>query len=117
MLAIEMVSCYGQSVGASIFDTCVWIGRFIEAWGGDYRLITRQTVKKYVCPGVRHAGDRQVRAALISRVGVPGTKNKPGPTYGVKTHLWAALAVAVTCAEIGSCPESPVGNSRKTKSS
>ncbi|MHC4644193.1 MAG: hypothetical protein ACYTBJ_01730 [Planctomycetota bacterium] len=99
-LAIESVSCYGKPVGESVFSTCMWIGRFVEAWGGSFTLIPRQVVKKYICPGVRNAGDKQIRTALISRLGSPGTKKKPGPTYGVKSHLWAALAVAVTCAEM-----------------
>jgi hypothetical protein len=36
-----------------------------------------------------------VRQALIDRLGLQGTKKAPGPTYGIKSHEWAALAVAV----------------------
>jgi hypothetical protein len=36
-----------------------------------------------------------VRQALIDRLGPQGTKKNPGPTYGMRSHLWAALAVGV----------------------
>ena len=108
-LAYEMVACYGMPVGAEVFDTCVWIGRFIQAWTTGrsayrpYRAITRLDVKLHLCQSVR-AKDSNIRQALIDRFGpgkakAIGLKKTPGPLYGLKSHLWAALAVAVTAAD------------------
>jgi len=36
---------------------------------------------------------------LLDLLGPQGTKAKPGPTYGIKSHSWAALAVAVFAAQ------------------
>lgn len=98
--AIEMVACYGMPVGAEVFDTCVMIGRFVQAFGKPTNLITRLTVRHHLCHTAK-AGDPNIRQALIDRFGgtrklAIGTKRKPGPLHGVKLHLWAALAVAVT---------------------
>jgi len=99
-VAIEMIASYGMPVGKEVFETCVWIGRFCEAWKGESEpaLIYRRDVKLHLCGSVR-AKDANIRQALIDKLGPQGTKKAPGPTYGVKSHAWAALAVAVTFAE------------------
>jgi hypothetical protein len=94
---IEMIACYGMAVGASVFETCIWIGRFTELSrlaGGKLSRVFRRDIKLHLCNSAR-AKDANVRQALIDRLGPQGTKKAPGPTYGVKSHEWAALAVAV----------------------
>lgn len=102
VLAIEMIASYGMAVGASVFETCRWVGRFEELWacnGRRVRLVYRKDVKMHLC-GSPRAKDANIRQALIDKVGPPGLKASPGPTYGVKSHAWAALAVAVTAMEM-----------------
>ncbi len=101
-LAIEGIACYGMAVGKETFDTCIWIGRFIEAFGGgNYTLIYRPDIKLHLCKSAR-AKDANVRQALIDKFGgsdAIGLKKTPGPLYNIKSHCWAALAVAVTYCE------------------
>lgn len=103
-VAIEMIASYGMAVGREVFETCVWIGRFIERRSGHNacRLVYRKDVKLHLC-GSPRAKDANIRQALIDRWGgkaeAVGTVKKPGPLYGVKSHAWAALAVAVTALE------------------
>lgn len=97
--AIEKIACYGMAVGAEVFETCVWTGRFIERWRdyagmGDPIRIPRGDIKVHICRSNR-AKDTNIRQALIDRFGAPGTKKAPGPLFGVTSHCWAALAVAV----------------------
>lgn len=97
-LAIEMIASYGMPVGAEVFETCVWIGRFIESWDGPFTKIYRREVKSFLC-GDSKAKDGNIRQALIDRYGgssAIGTKKSPGPLYGISKDVWAALAVAVT---------------------
>ena len=96
-LAIEMIASYGMPVGAEVFDTCVWIGRFVEAFGRpeDVDLVYRRDVKLHLC-GTTRAKDANVRQALVDLFGPPGRKANPGPTFGVVSHAWAALGVAAT---------------------
>jgi hypothetical protein len=97
VLAIEtMQASYGATVGASVIDTLRWVGRFQQAWHSpeEVLLITRQAVKATLCNGNTRANDAGVRQALIDKLGPPGRKAAPGPTYGVSSHGWAALAVA-----------------------
>ena len=86
-----------------VFDTAVWVGRFKQTWidaggRGDPELIGRREVKLHLL-GRANGNDSLVRHALLDIVGPSGTKRKPGPTYGVKADLWAALGVAVTVAD------------------
>lgn len=105
LLAVEMIASYGMAVGREVFETCVWIGRYLEAWErrqGKYRLVYRKDVKLFHCETTR-ANDSNIRAALIDRFGpgkelAIGTKRAPGPLYGVKGDEWAALAVGLTAA-------------------
>lgn len=101
-LAIEMIASYGMPVGREVFETCVWIGRFVESWGGPYTFVYRKNVKLHLCNSPR-ANDATIRQALIDRYGgkqaAIGTKRAPGPLYGVKADVWSALAIAVTYSE------------------
>ena len=93
---IEMIASYGMAVGAEVFETCVWVGRFMEMFGeARCERIKRLEVKLWLCHDSK-AKDANIRQALIDRLGVVGTKNAPGPLFGVAGDMWAALAVAVT---------------------
>lgn len=101
---IEMIASYGMPVGREVFETCVWIGRFLQGAGLDANrdetsLVYRQPAKLHLC-GSPKAKDGNVRQALLDRFGgsreaAIGVKRDPGPLYGVSSHMWAALAVAV----------------------
>lgn len=107
-LAVEMISCYGMSVGTSVFDTCVYIGRLIQAWetsnpGLPWEFIYRKEEKMLLCNSMR-ANDSTIRQAIMDRYGSTrrkaiGIKKYPGPLYKIRKDIWAALAVAITAAE------------------
>jgi len=162
-IVLEGIACHGMPVGAETFTTCIWIGRFVEAWGGHWDLVYRNDVKLHLCQSPR-AKDPMVRQALIDKFGgeskaiggvkcetckgvgtrgylradcaecfgtgtVTGVRNlkncpkckgkcfvrgerstchdcrgskwkhPPGPLFGIATHCWSALAVAVTFTE------------------
>lgn len=69
---IEMVASYGMPVGRDVFETCVWIGRFLERWeehrAAPVERITRKEVVLCLC-GTPRAKDANVRQALIDRFG------------------------------------------------
>ena len=107
-VAIEMVASYGMSVGASVFETCVWIGRFqqhaLTASGDLPELIYRRDVKLHHC-GQTKATDSNIAQALKDRFapGQPnhgkGTKAAPGFFYGFRADIWQAYALAVLAAD------------------
>jgi len=103
-MVIEMIASYGMPVGADVFDTCVWIGRFIERFGAltSYS-IYRKDVKLHLCGNLR-AKDANIRRAILDmypktgggKTPQIGTKKQPGPLYGVTSHAMSALAVGLT---------------------
>jgi hypothetical protein len=93
-VAIEMVASYGMAVGASVFNTCLWVGRFWEIARKEPMLCYRKDIKMFLCKTMR-SKDKDIRQALLNLIGPQGSKDKQGPTYGLKSHTWSALAVAV----------------------
>jgi hypothetical protein len=94
IVAIEMIASYGMKVGASVFETCYWVGRFSEVARSCCEKCYRKDIKKYLC-GTLRSKDKDIRKALLDRVGEQGTTKNQGPTCGLKSHTWAALAVAL----------------------
>ena len=114
-LVVEKVVNYGMIVGAEVFETVFWSGRFCESWqrgtGLPYHRLPRMDVKMHLCHDSR-AKDKNIRQALIDRFGpgkekAIGLKYSPGPLYGVSGHCWAALALAVTWADLNHQPPAP----------
>lgn len=95
---IEQIASYGMPVGAEVFATVFWAGRFAQRVG-FYDLMPRKAVKLHLC-GQTKAKDSNIRQALIDRFGgkdqAIGKKATPGPLYGIKADEWQALALAVT---------------------
>lgn len=107
--AIEMIASYGMGVGQEVFDTCVWIGRFVECIYPDVdpiaSLIKRIPVKMHHCHSAA-AKDSNVIQALVDRFALgarnrgKGTTKEPGWFYGFKEDIWQAYALAVLIADM-----------------
>ena len=104
-MAIEMIASYGMPVGADIFETCFWIGRFWEralGWPIDCERVYRKDVKMFLC-GSTKANDSNITTAIVDiydphrRFGKhgKGTKKNPGPLFGFAKDMWAAMAVGL----------------------
>ena len=111
---IEQVAHYGTGMpaGKTIFDTCVWIGRYkqtiadllhvsgAEAEAAAVNLVPRKEYVLQFCRTTR-AGDPNVIQYLADRFAPgetnhgKGTKKAPGWFYGFKADVWQAYALAV----------------------
>ena len=101
VVAIEWIQSMGMTVGAEVFETCLWAGRFAERAGCSVRLVPRGKIKLHHCGSAR-AKDSNICQSLRDKYGDKGTKAKPGFFYGVSSHAWQAAAVALYVAEGGS---------------
>jgi hypothetical protein len=97
-----MIASYGMAVGASVFNTCVWIGRFtqvaLDSNATSVDKVFRRDVKMHLC-GNATAKDANIRQAIIDKYesmhGSAVTK-KGGMLYKVSKDVWAAIAVGLT---------------------
>lgn len=101
-VVLEQIESFGMAVGREVFETVFWTGRFFEiarmTYGPVVERMPRRTVKVHLCQSAR-AQDSNIRVALLDRFGgsaAVGKKKTPGPLFGIKSHEWAALALAVT---------------------
>lgn len=100
-LHIEMVASYGMPVGKEVFDTCVFVGRLMQAWcdqidqpiGSAAQLVFRKEIKMHHCGSMR-AKDSNIIQALKDKYGDKGTKKNPGYFFGVNADVWQAFALA-----------------------
>lgn len=55
LLAVEKIEAMGMAVGAEVFETVHWSGRFFQAWRepAKVRRITRRAVKLGLCGSMR----------------------------------------------------------------
>ena len=111
VVAIEEFQARGMPIGHESVKTIFNSGRLFEYF--EYfsrhtsiavKMITRSQVKLELC-GTTRAKDANVNLAVRDYIAkwhripenkVKGTKKEPGPCHGVKSHSWAALAVALT---------------------
>lgn len=90
IVAIEGMASYGMSVGAEVFTTVEWSGRFREASemnGATVHKVFRKDVKIHLCHTMK-ATDSNISTALRDKYGVMLKQFK------LVSHMWAAFAVA-----------------------
>jgi hypothetical protein len=101
VFVIEQIRSYGMAIGQTVLDTCVWIGRFLQAHKinpetPDGVLVPRKDIKMHFCGSMR-AKDSNIRQALIDRF-EPNLQPKQRPRgflKGISADIWSALALAI----------------------
>lgn len=102
-VVVEMLTSYGAPVGRETLETCVWVGRFLQAAAMDGRKIQTMNRRdvKYELTGSTRANDAMIRQYLVDRFayGVrnhgKGTQDFPGWFYGFRADIWQAYALGV----------------------
>lgn len=100
-VVLEQIESFGMAVGREVFETVFVTGRLYERARYRTRCVermSRKMVKLHHCESNR-ATDSNIRVAIVDRFGgtekAIGRKATAGPLYGIKSHEWAALALAV----------------------
>ena len=102
-------------IGDETYETCIWIGRFIQAaYSRDIGVnrVYRREERSRLIPSKKNklpklpewagkSADAQIRASLIQRFAIfdkkngKGTKDNPDIFYGFSADVWQAYAVGV----------------------
>ena len=113
------LSAAGQAIGQSTYETCIWIGRFIQAAairGKPVARVYRSEERSLLVPtkknklpqppkGTGSTTDAKIRATLIALFAKHDKKNGKGTRrnkdmfYGFQGDMWAAFAVGYTYLE------------------
>ena len=99
-VVVEMVQSYGRPAGAALFETAYWAGRFVQAATYTVERVFHKDIKLHFCGRFQGIKESNVKQAIMDRLGgnhfqLKGNKKNPGPLYGIKGHMWSALAVAM----------------------
>ncbi len=107
IVCIEHIKSYGMAVGDTTFTTVLWIGRFVQyaiSISLPHVLLYKKIdINPTICFSNK-ANDANIRQALLDMFPATGggktpqigTKSEPGPLFGVSSHAFSALAVAIT---------------------
>ena len=107
LVVIERVQSYGIP-GSSLLRTSESVGR-LQQTAESLRIPTLLMYRREALRALDVTGkgnrDSMIRQRLIEMHGgdrrsAQGTKKEPGPLYGVASHAWSALAVAVAAQEV-----------------
>jgi len=96
--AIEFPYPKNNVVPFEVFAMTAWVGRMEQVildCGVKSARIFRHREKSVMCRS-GSANDSQIRASVIDLLGGKGTKENPGPTFGVSADVWQAIAVGIT---------------------
>jgi len=93
LLAIEVPCLRGNIVWQQVIDTAFEAGRFTMLHK-KFIKVNPAHWRKHIT-GKVNAPDSQVKQCLMARFGEKGTKKAPGKLYGMKSHIWDALGIAV----------------------
>jgi len=107
IICIEMIASYGMPVGQTTFETILWIGRYVQTCINRNKKFELLYKKRDINPTLcfsNKAKDANIRQAILDifpatgggSVPQKGTKSQPGPLFGVSSHAFSALAVALT---------------------
>ena len=115
IVSVERISPR-QGMGGDVLLTAEWSARFVQAAhdaGCDVYWLKRHAVLRELdLGGVAGNRDAAVRRAMVERHGpskaeAVGRKASPGPLYGVSSHSWQALGLAVAAYEQSKRGQSP----------